>query len=544
MMRVPVCLGLVALLATVVAPARAAESASPPLLVRLASIDTLTKQFFLIAEKVGRKAEAEQVKNALQGATGPGGIQGLDPTRPVGIYGRIGPNGLDSTGVILVPVNDEATMLGALKKLAGAIGGNLVEAKEKGGSHTLNLDQSPMPIFLRFAKGYCWATIKDDTAIADNKLPDPVKLLEAPAGSVARLHFDLSAVPENLRTTAVEAFKQGVAEAREKAPPAETPATKKFRVQLTDMMEGGLVQFLKEGGNLDLELVIDSKTEEVSLEARLDTLPDSSLTKAMRAMGAGESLGKAVAARGDAVAIASYMRMPRELREAFTGVLEEAIANAKDSNETPAKQKLAKEMLGAIMPTLQAAEMDMGIALSPSKKEGVYNAAMGFRVKDGAKLEEALRSAVKEFADKAKGKIKLDTATYAGVKVHQFTAGEDAKSREMLGDGPAFLAIRDDVAIVTAGPEALAMLKDMVSLKPETGSVLKAELGLASIAKLGDSNVPKALVKKALEKAFAGKPGADRARVEVTTDKGFGIKVSANLATLEFLSLMDPNRTN
>ena len=88
------------------------------------------------------------------------------------------------------------------------------------------------------------------------------------------------------------------------------------------------------------------------------------------------------------------------------------------------------------------------------------------------------------------------------------------------------------------------MLKDMVSLKPETGSVLKAELGLASIAKLGDSNVPKALVKKALEKAFTGKPGADRARIEVTTDKGFGIKVSANLATLEFLSLMDPNRAN
>ena len=59
MMRVPVCLGLVALMATLVAPARAAESASPPLLVRLASIDTLTKQFFLLADKVGRKAEAE-----------------------------------------------------------------------------------------------------------------------------------------------------------------------------------------------------------------------------------------------------------------------------------------------------------------------------------------------------------------------------------------------------------------------------------------------------------------------------------------------------
>lgn len=542
-MRVPAFLGLVALFAAFGAPMRAAETA-PPLLVRLASIDTLTSQFFLLAEKVGRKAEAEQVKAALQAATGPGGIRGLDPTKPVGIYGRIGPNGLDSTGVILVPVNDEAAMLAALKKLAGAIGGNLVEAKARGGAHTLNLDQSPMPIYLRFSKGYCWATIKDEVSIAENKLPDPARLLEAPAGSVARLHFDLAAVPENLRTTAVEAFKQGIAEAREKGPQGETPAARKFRHQLSDLMEGGMVQFIKEGGSLDLELAIDSKTEELSIEARLDTITGSSLTRAMRTLGAGESLGKAVATRGDAVAIASYMRMPRELREAFLGIFEEAIANAKESNESAAKAKLAKEMLSAIMPTLEAAELDMGIALSPSRKAGYYNAAMGFRVKEGARLDAALRSAVKEFSDKVEGKVKLDAATFAGVKVHQFTGADDAKSREMLGDGPAFLAIRDDLVLVAAGPEALAMLKDMVSLKPETGSVLKAELGLASIAKLGDSNVPRAMVKKAVEKAFSGKTGADRARFEITTDKGFGIKVSANLATLEFLSLMDPNRAN
>ena len=56
-----------------------------------------------------------------------------------------------------------------------------------------------MPIFLRFAKGYCWATIKDDTAIADNKLPDPVKLLEAPAGSVAPRH-DTCTLARSART--------------------------------------------------------------------------------------------------------------------------------------------------------------------------------------------------------------------------------------------------------------------------------------------------------------------------------------------------------
>ena len=73
-------LGMVALLVALVAPmapVAAAEAKTPPLLVRLASIETLTRQFFLLAEKVNRKAEAEQLKNALQSVTGPGGIQGF-----------------------------------------------------------------------------------------------------------------------------------------------------------------------------------------------------------------------------------------------------------------------------------------------------------------------------------------------------------------------------------------------------------------------------------------------------------------------------------
>ena len=113
-------LGMVALLVALVAPmapVAAAEAKTPPLLVRLASIETLTRQFFLLAEKVNRKAEAEQLKNALQSVTGPGGIQGFDPSKPIGIYGSIGPNGLDSTGVILVPASDETAMLAALKKV-------------------------------------------------------------------------------------------------------------------------------------------------------------------------------------------------------------------------------------------------------------------------------------------------------------------------------------------------------------------------------------------------------------------------------------------
>ena len=143
--------------------------------------------------------------------------------------------------------------------------------------------------------------------------------------------------------------------------------------------------------------------------------------------------------------------------------------------------------------------------------------------------------------EKLEGKVKLDVATYAGVKVHEIS-GNDSKAREMLGDGPAFLAVRNDMVLITAGPEALALLKDMASVAPVTGSMMQAELGLASIVKLGDSNVPKELVRKASAKAFGDKPGIDRARIEVTSGKGIGLKVTANLAILEFLTMLDPSR--
>ena len=536
-------LGMVALLVALVAPmapVAAAEAKTPPLLVRLASIETLTRQFFLLAEKVNRKAEAEQLKNALQSVTGPGGIQGFDPSKPIGIYGSIGPNGLDSTGVILVPASDETAMLAALKKLAGVIGGNLVEAKGKG-LHTLNLDQSPFPIFLRFTKGYCWATLKDEAPLADSALPDPAKLLQAPAGSVARLHFDLAAVPENLRITAVEALKQSIAMAREKAPADETPAARTFRLQMSDMMEGGLIQFLKEGGALDLEMGLDEKTEDLRLEARMETIENSSLGKAMEAMGSGPSIGRAVSGYGKTLSLSSYVMLPPDLRKAVVGVLEEGFAKAKNSDAGDSEKKMIAEVIDAIMPTLKSGVFDSGVALIPSKKEGLHTAALAFRVKDGAKVEGVIRAAVKQLGEKLEGKVKLDVATYAGVKVHEIS-GNDSKAREMLGDGPAFLAVRNDMVLITAGPEALALLKDMASVAPVTGSMMQAELGLASIVKLGDSNVPKELVRKASAKAFGDKAGIDRARIEVTSGKGIGLKVTANLAILEFLTMLDPSR--
>jgi hypothetical protein len=261
----------------------------------------------------------------------------------------------------------------------------------------------------------------------------------------------------------------------------------------------------------------------------------------MEAMGSGPSIGRAVAGYGKTLSLSSYVMLPPDLRKAFVGVLEEGFAKAKNSDAGDSEKKMIAEVIDAIMPTLKSGVFDSGVALIPSKKEGLHTAALAFRVKDGAKVEGVIRAAVKQLGEKLEGKLKLDVATYAGVKVHEIS-GNDSKAREMLGDGPAFLAVRNDMVLITAGPEALALLKDMASVAPVTGSMMQAELGLASIVKLGDSNVPKELVRKASAKAFGDKAGIDRARIEVTSGKGIGLKVTANLAILEFLTMLDPNQ--
>ena len=94
----------------VIFPVNAQTAApTPGVVFRMQPINRLVENAFFLAEAVGMKEQAKMIEGSLKGLTGPKGIEGIDPEKPIGLYGNIGPNLIDSEVVGLIPIADEKT---------------------------------------------------------------------------------------------------------------------------------------------------------------------------------------------------------------------------------------------------------------------------------------------------------------------------------------------------------------------------------------------------------------------------------------------------
>src|SRR5262249_36015538 len=110
-------------LAALPAVARSADDqdkkpAQPTVIVRLKSFEGVVSDLKYLAALAGREDEVKNFEGILRARIGgEKGLKGFDLKRPVGLYGTPGPNGLDSTVVLMVPLADEKEALGLLENL-------------------------------------------------------------------------------------------------------------------------------------------------------------------------------------------------------------------------------------------------------------------------------------------------------------------------------------------------------------------------------------------------------------------------------------------
>jgi hypothetical protein len=524
-----------------------AQAKKPALQMRLGSLDSLMETFYLLADRVGRKDEAKQLEQVLKAGTGPDGIQGLDPKRPLGLYGSIGPNGVDSEAVLAVPVLDEEKMLTALTALSGGLGGK-VEKGKNGGAHVLNLDQSPFPIYFRFEKKYCWATLRDESIIAPAKLPDPEVFLKAPQpGSLVSLKFDLSGVPDNLRQLAVDQLREKMSEAKDQAPPEETAKQKALRLQIANGIEEGLISFLKEGGALSVEIGHDKATEELFMGTELLPKPGTALAKSWNNLTNSETIGGSMAQKGTVLALSLNLKVPESLLQTFGTALEEmrdqALAKEKDS----AKKELGKSMFDSMMPTLKAGKLDMGMAFIPSKGDDHLSMLLGLRVEEGAKVEELVRKLAAVPTKPDDDKVTLDVGKLGATSLHKVEPGPNADkdAQELLGNGPGFFAVRPDAVLLGAGPEGMNLLKQGIETKTSPAPLLSLGLSFSQFSRFNsDRNIPRKKVEEAAKKAFGDKPESDRMKLLIESKDGLRATMRLKTAVLTFFSELDPNKAN
>ena len=161
-----------------------------------------------------------------------------------------------------------------------------------------------------------------------------------------------------------------------------------------------------------------------------------------------------------------------------------------DRLNDPAKKKQAEALLKALSPTLRAGEVDA--AFSMTGPEGsAYSFIAAFKLREGAELnrtiQQLLQDVITQIPVEARDQIRLNADIAGSTKIHRFKVAFGPKEKEILGNAPIYLAIRDDAVFIAAGPYGPTNLKTALTTQNVAPvPPLNFEVSLSRLAPLSD----------------------------------------------------------
>ena len=514
-------------------PAPAGDAKNKPgLVVRLQSVDELLTNVKYLAAFFDAEEPVKQFEALIKQRIGEKGLEGFDTKRPLGLYGDIGPNGIDSQIVAVLPVADEKAVLGLLENL------NLKAEKGKDDVYSLNLEQPPLPIYFRFANKHAYVTLLNPAAVAKDKLLDPTTLLAGKEGSVLSARLSIDKIPENLKNDAVGQLELLLANAKEQKEPGATEALRKLKGEAIDELARHVVAVLKDGGDLTLDLTVDRKKNDLALEIALAGKPRSPLAASIAEWGKLKSSVAGLVGKDSAANGVLHFALPEGVRKALAPVIDEFFDKELARETDKAKRELASKVFKAVAPTLKAGELDLALDLRGPSDKKLYTLVAGLKVKDGEFIEKAARDLMKELPPRERDLIKLDVDKAGSVKIHQIDVGPLMPDSlvQTFGNNPVYVAFRSDAMFAALGEKGLSALKDAVAAPPAVAAPLKLEVSVARLAALIGHTEARAA--RAAEQAFGKDPNSDKVRVVIEGGPALRLRVEMKAQVLKFIGLL------
>jgi hypothetical protein len=534
--------GLALLVLALAAPAallaeeKAAKPGKAAIIVRIAALDDLIADARYLVELAGREEDARQIEGFIKAATGPKGLEGLDTKKPLGLYAWVGPMGIDSQLVVLVPIADEKTFLDLLDRQ------NIKAEKGEGGLYTANIEKVPFPVYIRFANKYAYVTIRDQDVLDKDRLLAPAAVLPAAGVGTISATINIDQVPENLKNLALGNIELNLAKAKDREMPQETEAQKKFRQAAVDDIGARIKSVLQDGGEFHLHLAVNRKASELSFTLSLAGKSGSTLATEIKDLAQVQSIAAALLSKDAAMNGLLHVSLPAKLRPLLAPVIEEGEKKALDKEEDKGKRQIGAALLKAINPTLKSALLDAGFDLrGPNPSSGLYTAVGGVKVKNGENLDKTFRQLVNELPEKDRKTVTFDVDKADKVSIHKIVPDQlDKDSRRLFGDNPLYLAVRDDALLVSMGQEGLSVLKEVAAAGPKTGKVMEFRMSVARMAPLMEEDNKGAT--EVARKVFAKDKDGDKIRVTIEGGEALKVRLSMKAQLVAFFSQLDQNK--
>lgn len=507
----------------------------PSLVVRVRPIQELLKDAGYVAKLVGQ----EEIFGAIEPGLAPI-LEAIDGKKPIGFYARIRPAGIDSQGVLLLPIKSEKAFLGVLAQFG------ITPTQGQDGLNSVNVPGSPFLTIFRFANGYVYATVKNtpdaEAALNPAKMYRPESLFAADDASMISVTLNADAIPNALRLKALAGLEDGLRKVRENELPKEkNPIVRQFAETAAEEVAMKVQSLIVDAQTAIWRFDLDRAKEEMSLSFRLTARKGTELANDISTVGTGTGLGAGLAKDPSAAQGAVSIVVPTAMKKALAPVVDEFLDKAWRS--APAnKQQDAKTLLEALGPTMKSGLLDGGFDLRGPGASNFVSLLAGFRVQDGDRVEEAIRKLYANLSPDEKRDVTLDIAKADGITIHGVTPKLDDNAKNMFGpQAKAYFAFRKDLALLAIGPEseALPVLKDGLSANPTATKVVQGQVSMRNLAKLLEAKEPR--VGEAARKAFPDSV-RDTIRFEVSGGAALEARFSASSRLIQFGVLAEQAR--
>jgi len=509
-----------------------AKEATPTIIVRVDSINNLLEDVKYLGELAGQKDKVEEVLGFVKTTVESQKIdKAIDFTRPMGMYGTINPdNPVDSSGVLLVPVGDEKALLDLL--------GNFQLMPEKGDDDIYKVEAPfpPIPIYFRFANKYAYITAQNKAGVAKESILDPGKVLSQGKSATFSAAFRFDQIPDGLKQMAVSQLEENLAKEKEKEIKGETKVQTEIRRKMMDGAAKHLSHLIQDAAELGLSFNIDRKGGRLTGEMTFTGKAGTVLAKEIANLGKSESLFSGLISSQGAINVLFHPIIPEDVQQAIGPAVDEGFKEALEKEKDATKRELAEKIFKAIEPSLKSGELDLAFSFRGPSKENHYTFLAAVKLKEGEKVEEALRDLAKMAPEHDQAKIHFDAEKSGDYKIHKFDVqGDfDEKARAILGKHPIYVTFRSDAILVSGGARGLETIKEGLVAEPKAAPAGLLEISMSHLAPLilrqakgGDGKMDAAEMKKHLQEIFKG----DNDKIRATLEGGKALKGSFEMSS-------------
>ncbi len=500
--------------------ARAADDAAaePALVVRLKSIDGLISDAKYFANLVGQANSAEQLEPLAGAWAGDKGLAGtgIDLKRPIYLYALATSGGVDSPFALMVPISDEAAFLKLLENM------HIKFEKDKDGVYTVDLPNSPAPLFFRLANNCLYVTAMDRGHLDHKKLVAPDKMATNNPNQLLGVTLSMDRIPDDVKQMALGQIEMRLADIKNRKNDGETPDQARSRRQGLDVLAVVTKTVLSEGKSLDFHWNIDRAKDDVSMSFTAEAKPGTMMAASIEMLGNGKT--RFAPASDSSLHVGLNFAIPEALR-VWMPFLEMGLKDQVATQKDPQKKAMAAKAIEALWPTLKAGVIDLHLAVGSPNSGGNYNLLTAIGVQGGDKIESTLRELIGKLPETDRAQIKIDATKIGDVSLHQLKIDKlDPEAKRLFGNNAsAWAGIGKTAMMLGLGGDAAAAFAALTSsdvLKPAPAIVIEGSVSkLASLDKDPVSSTIAAQV-------FGSTPGTDRFRLSL--DGGQQLKLSAS----------------